>query len=115
MNTESSAFSPVINPFATLMYPEFVIEAHERMATRAAGVVHRLLDNPRLVKAGQEAVAAEDAQIDADASDEADAALASRDDAPEISSGTPTSMSNPCSELRCRPRVCLANLPSLEA
>ena len=74
MNTEFSAFAPAAgNPFAAMMSPELVIAAHERMGTRRAGVVHRPLDKPRLMGAGHEALAALDAEADADGLDDVDA------------------------------------------
>lgn len=76
MTVESISFpSAASNPFAALMSPELVIAAHERMATRVAGVVHRPLDKPRLVRAGQEALAALDAELDDETFDEVDDAV----------------------------------------
>jgi hypothetical protein len=66
MNTEFGALSAATNPFAAFLSPEVVIAAHERMGSRAAGVVHRPLDKPMLAKAGQEALAEVDAEVDAD-------------------------------------------------
>ena len=76
MNTEFSAFAPAANnPFAALMSPELVIAAHERLTSHVAGVVHRPLDKPRLVKAGQEAFVVVDAEVDADSVDDIDSAF----------------------------------------
>jgi hypothetical protein len=89
MNTELSAFAAAAaNPFAALMSPEIVIAAHERMATRVTGVVHRPLDKPRLVRTGQEALAAVDAEVDAENFDDSDSAFDSDCDISDIVSGT---------------------------
>ncbi len=85
MNTEFSAFASAAgNPFAAFMTPELVVAAHERLATRVAGVVHRPLDKPRLVKAGHEALAAVDAEVDADTFDDVHTAFDAGDDLSDI-------------------------------
>ena len=66
MNTEFGTFTPAANPFAAFLSPELVIAAHQRMSSRVAGVIHRPLDKPMLPKAGQEALVALDAQVDAE-------------------------------------------------
>ena len=66
MNTEFGNLTAIANPFAAFLSPELVIAAHERLASRVIGTVYRPLDKPMLPKAGQEAYAAIDAEVDGD-------------------------------------------------
>jgi hypothetical protein len=86
MNTEFSAFATAANnPFAALMSPELVIAAHERMSARTAGVVHRPLDKPRLVKAGHDSFVVVDDEVDMEEFDDVDGALELAVDMSDIS------------------------------
>ncbi|WP_394789468.1 hypothetical protein [Rhodoferax sp.] len=57
------------NPFAAMLDPESLAQAHARMSTRVPCTIYRPLDKPLIPKTGQTAGAQLEAEIEADQND----------------------------------------------